>query len=151
MCCKKHNTHILSCKTYHYQLGLLWTVKSWQKVSFRMSASYFRALCTLVLIFGGFCEETLTGEVFFSPTRFKKLIITCIDIDWQIHFDKMNDVNPVLGPNGTSSFRCPIRKKQVKWEEKDVFNPAAVVKDNMVYLLYRAEDTVSLRLTSLYI
>lgn len=30
----------------------------------------------------------------------------------------------------------------VKWEEKDVFNPAAVVKDGKVYLLYRAEDTV---------
>ena len=55
----------------------------------------------------------------------------------------MNDVNPVLGPNGSTSFRCPIRKKEVRWEEKDVFNPAAVVKDGQVFLLYRAEDTVS--------
>ena len=28
------------------------------------------------------------------------------------------------------------------WEEKDVFNPAAVVKDGLVHLIYRAEDTV---------
>jgi predicted GH43/DUF377 family glycosyl hydrolase len=30
----------------------------------------------------------------------------------------------------------------VKWEGKDVFNPAAVVKDDKVYMLYRAEDFV---------
>jgi predicted GH43/DUF377 family glycosyl hydrolase len=30
----------------------------------------------------------------------------------------------------------------VKWEEKDVFNPAAVVRDGKIYLLYRAEDTL---------
>jgi predicted GH43/DUF377 family glycosyl hydrolase len=30
----------------------------------------------------------------------------------------------------------------VKWEEKDVFNPAAVVRGGKVYLLYRAEDKI---------
>lgn len=35
-----------------------------------------------------------------------------------------------------------MRKKPVLWEEKDVFNPAAVVKDGNVYLLYRAEDKI---------
>jgi beta-1,2-mannosidase len=62
--------------------------------------------------------------------------------DWQIHFDKLVQGNPVLGPNATTTFKCPIRRKEIKWEEKDVFNPAAVVKDNKVFLLYRAEDTV---------
>jgi len=33
-----------------------------------------------------------------------------------------------------------VRRKEVNWEAKDVFNPAAVVKDGKVYLLYRAED-----------
>lgn len=36
--------------------------------------------------------------------------------------------NPILAPQGET------------WEAKDVFNPAAVVKDGKVYLLYRAED-----------
>ncbi|MGF7033961.1 putative GH43/DUF377 family glycosyl hydrolase [Paenibacillus mucilaginosus] len=36
--------------------------------------------------------------------------------------------NPILLPQGSS------------WEAKDVFNPAAIVKDGLVYLLYRAED-----------
>jgi predicted GH43/DUF377 family glycosyl hydrolase len=36
--------------------------------------------------------------------------------------------NPILGPRGDT------------WEAKDVYNPTAVVKDDLVYLLYRAED-----------
>lgn len=56
-------------------------------------------------------------------------------------FTKVDSVNPVLLP-GLLLFTCPILKKEVKWEEKDVFNPAAVVRDNKVYLLYRAEDII---------
>lgn len=60
-----------------------------------------------------------------------------------IKFQKLNNnINPILEPK-LSSFICPVLKKQVLWEEKDVFNPAAVVKDNLVYLLYRAEDRVN--------
>ncbi len=55
---------------------------------------------------------------------------------------KIDDRNPVLEPDNKSDFFCPVRKKNVHWEEKDVFNPAAVVKDNGVWLLYRAQDRV---------
>ena len=54
-------------------------------------------------------------------------------------FQKYRD-NPVLLPDRENVFDCPINGP-VRWEEKDVFNPAAVVKDGRVYLLYRAEDT----------
>lgn len=62
--------------------------------------------------------------------------------DWEMKFQKISDplVNPVLGAIEESTFKCPVRRKDVFWEAKDVFNPAAVVKDNKVYLLYRAED-----------
>jgi Predicted glycosylase len=33
-----------------------------------------------------------------------------------------------------------MRKENVKWEESDTFNPAAIVKDNKIFVLYRAED-----------
>ena len=56
-------------------------------------------------------------------------------------FVKLDSVNPVLTP-GPLKFKDPIIKKQVAWEEKYVFNPAAVVRNGKVYLLYRAEDTV---------
>lgn len=57
-------------------------------------------------------------------------------------FVKEDDANPCLTPLSHTTFNCPVRGEVVHWEEKDVFNPAAVVKDGKVYLLYRAEDTV---------
>src|SRR6186997_266166 len=57
-------------------------------------------------------------------------------------FTKADDVNPVLLPDTTSTFLCPVRNTIVKWEEKDVFNPAAVVRNDTVFLLYRAEDKI---------
>jgi predicted GH43/DUF377 family glycosyl hydrolase len=65
------------------------------------------------------------------------------DESWSLTpFTKIDEVNPVLHPNPNSTFLCPVRMDSVHWEEKDVFNPAAVVKNGKVYLLYRAEDTV---------
>lgn len=55
---------------------------------------------------------------------------------------KQNQHNPVLEPDRGADFNCPIRGKKVRWEEKDVFNPAAVVRDKRIWLLYRAEDVV---------
>ena len=57
-------------------------------------------------------------------------------------FIKADAVNPVITPRHSTEFFCPVRGTKVKWEEKDVFNPAAVVKDGKIFLLYRAEDTV---------
>lgn len=56
-------------------------------------------------------------------------------------FEKVDSLNPILTP-GTSTFTCPILKKAVKWDEKDVFNPAAVVHEGKVYMIFRAEDTI---------
>jgi len=62
--------------------------------------------------------------------------------DWAlVPFIKADDANPVLEA-GTSTFMCPVLNKEVKWDEKDVFNPAAVVKDNKVYMIFRAEDNI---------
>lgn len=56
-------------------------------------------------------------------------------------FVKVDSVNPVLEP-GDLTFLCPILNEEVAWEAKDVFNPAAVVKDGKINLLYRAEDFI---------
>ena len=64
------------------------------------------------------------------------------DTTWAIlPFNKVDSVNPVLLPGGLT-FNCPIAGQGVKWEEKDVFNPAAVVRDGRVHLLFRAEDRI---------
>jgi len=57
-------------------------------------------------------------------------------------FTKADDVNPVLLPDTSSTFLCPVRNTIVQWEEKDVFNPAAVVRNDTVFLLFRAEDSI---------
>ena len=57
-------------------------------------------------------------------------------------FEKVDSVNPILQPDTMSRFRCPIRGEMVQWEGKDVFNPAAIVRQGRVHLLYRAEDFV---------
>jgi len=55
-------------------------------------------------------------------------------------FERPQSVNPIIIPDPNSSFFCPMNKTAVKWEESDTFNPAAVVKDGKIYVLYRAED-----------
>ena len=59
-----------------------------------------------------------------------------------IPFIKKLDVNPVLQPRISTRFWDPVRKDSVAWEAKDVFNPAAVVRHDTLFLLYRAEDSI---------
>ena len=47
---------------------------------------------------------------------------------------------PILGPRPELAFRCPLSDRTIAWAAKDVFNPAAVVHDGRVHLLFRAED-----------
>ncbi|MEO5995857.1 MAG: glycoside hydrolase family 130 protein [Chitinophagaceae bacterium] len=49
-------------------------------------------------------------------------------------------VNPVISPNDKTIFNCPMKKMPVAWESNDTFNPAAVLKDGKIIVLYRAED-----------
>ena len=63
--------------------------------------------------------------------------------NWElVPFEKVDSMNPILKADSTTLFFDPIWKKQIKWEEKDVFNPAAIVRNDTVFLLYRAEDKV---------
>ena len=55
-------------------------------------------------------------------------------------FEKPAQVNPVITPRRGSTFRSPMNDSVVHWEEYATFNPAAVVRNGKVYLLYRAED-----------
>ena len=48
--------------------------------------------------------------------------------------------NPILKGDSTFTFIDPVKKDTVRWQRADVFNPAAIVRDNKVYLLYRSED-----------
>jgi len=91
-------------------------------------------LCILAVIFTLSCndnEEDTTQPVPQAANN-----------NWTLlPFTKIDSLNPVLVA-GTGEFVCPILKRKIKWENKDVFNPAAVVRDGKIYMLYRAEDTI---------
>lgn len=53
--------------------------------------------------------------------------------------------NPVIAPDSTSRFRSPISDSVVAWEAFATFNPAAVVRNGKIYVLYRAEDATGRR------
>jgi len=61
--------------------------------------------------------------------------------DWSLGgFVRPAGINPVISPDSTTRFMDPMNKKLVDWESNDTFNPAAVMKDGKIVVLYRAED-----------
>lgn len=57
-------------------------------------------------------------------------------------FIKQDALNPVLTASAKGIFRCPILNRLVRWEAKDLFNPAAIVRGGKVFLLFRAQDSL---------
>lgn len=55
-------------------------------------------------------------------------------------FTKLDSVNPILTPDKSQLFTCPVSDSTLAWEGRNVLNPSAIVKDNKVYLIYRAQD-----------
>ena len=69
------------------------------------------------------------------------LLLSILGFSWMLGpFEKADEANPILTADPESSFYCPLSKKQTGWESAYVFNPAAVVRDGKVCLVYRAED-----------
>lgn len=68
----------------------------------------------------------------YRAAAFIFLLITLLQLQWQLGpFEKYHD-NPVITPQGDS------------WEAKDVFNPAAWTDGETVYMIYRAEDSTGI-------
>ncbi len=60
---------------------------------------------------------------------------------WEIGpFARPAEGNPAIAPLRDTVFRNPVDGAPVRWESLHTFNPAAVVRDGKVYVLYRAED-----------
>ena len=75
---------------------------------------------------------TLDGVVFAGPDGLP---------GWALGpFTRPDAAGPVITPNRESIFDCPVRKQPVHWEARHTFNPAAVVRNGKVVVLYRAED-----------
>jgi len=55
-------------------------------------------------------------------------------------FTRPENAQPVITARPESVFTDPILDKLVHWEALHTFNPAAVVRDGKIHVLYRAED-----------
>jgi beta-1,2-mannosidase len=65
---------------------------------------------------------------------------TTPQVEWNFRSFYKPAENPIVKADSTFTFIDPVKKTEVKWQKADVFNPAAIVKDNKVFLLYRCED-----------
>lgn len=54
-------------------------------------------------------------------------------------FTRPADKNPIINVD-TIGFLDPMSQSWIKWKESDVFNPAAVLRNGKICILYRAED-----------
>jgi predicted GH43/DUF377 family glycosyl hydrolase len=71
----------------------------------------------------------------------KPLVESTENESWALTgFEKVDSLNPILKPSAEPQFVCPLNRQAVRWEERNVLNPSAVVKDDKVYLFYRAQD-----------
>ncbi len=101
----------------------------------RIATSFIKSMYSIILIAIFFCscqkESVETAELHQ-------------DIDhWAFtNFTKIDSINPILKPTTSLQFECPITKEERNWEERNVLNPSAIVKDDQVYLFYRAQDSM---------
>ncbi|PCJ92312.1 MAG: hypothetical protein COA50_15740 [Flavobacteriaceae bacterium] len=58
---------------------------------------------------------------------------------WLVGFEKPQQ-NPIMIADSTYTFNDPIKNESVQWQKADVFNPGAIVRNDTVFMLFRAED-----------
>lgn len=58
---------------------------------------------------------------------------------WMLGFEK-TEINPIMTSDSSYVFTDPITNNEVQWQKADVFNPGAVVRNDTVFMLFRAED-----------
>lgn len=55
-------------------------------------------------------------------------------------FERFEDPQPIIQKDANTTFKDPVTGKMIKWQSMATFNPAAIVKDEKIYVLYRAEE-----------
>ncbi len=59
---------------------------------------------------------------------------------WQLGPFSRVATEPVIKPDANAVFDCPMRKQPIDWMSAHAFNPASVVRDGQMVVLFRAED-----------
>jgi predicted GH43/DUF377 family glycosyl hydrolase len=82
---------------------------------------------------------TLAWARLFTKSLLLLLLTSGVSAQTLAHWVRPTNA-PVITPNPASVFSDPITNKQVHWEALHTFNPAAVVREGRIVVLYRAED-----------
>lgn len=87
-----------------------------------MNKFFISAIVVLLFSFLGYSQEYLEKEWMLGP------------------FERFEDAKPIIQKDSLSEFDDPMTGKVINWESMATFNPAAIVKDNKIHVLYRAEE-----------
>ncbi|WP_373518121.1 glycoside hydrolase family 130 protein [Pricia sp.] len=81
------------------------------------------------------CRDTPTDSV--KPANRAELV----EKPWMLGpFERPENAQPIIRSNSSSVFKDPMSGKEVAWQSMATFNPAAIVKNNQIHVLYRAEQ-----------
>ncbi len=86
-----------------------------------------------------FLVLALTVLVYACKTEKEKPTEPTTQDIWLLGFEK-TAINPIMTADSSFVFHDPITDTSVKWQMADVFNPAAIVRNDTVFMLFRAED-----------
>lgn len=85
----------------------------------------------IVLVFGCKANNEIKENIISIPNS----------KEWMIGpFERFEDPQPIIQRDSTSKFEDPMTKNIIRWESMATFNPAAIVRDDKIHVLYRAEE-----------
>ncbi len=102
---------------------MAWSIKMWGITKKQ------RIMCSGIVLLLFACAPKKDEAKTHPPSKAK----------WMLGFEKA-PTNPILTADSTFVFTDPITEKEVRWQRADVFNPGAIVRNDTVFLLFRAED-----------
>lgn len=91
-------------------------------------------------------SKTFARELFLLSLLMLSVLTTTAQSDksWAwTGFQRPPGINPVISPDTSSVFLCPMSHTPISWEYSDTFNPAATIINGRVTVLYRAEDRLA--------
>ncbi|TDN78732.1 putative GH43/DUF377 family glycosyl hydrolase [Salegentibacter sp. 24] len=64
-----------------------------------------------------------------------------LEEEWMLGpFERFENAKPIIQKDTLSEFKDPMTGEVINWESMATFNPAAIVKDDKIHVLYRAEE-----------
>jgi len=87
-----------------------------------MNKFYITTIIAILISVLGYSQKELEKEWMMGP------------------FERFEDAKPIIQKDSLSEFKDPMTGEVIRWESMATFNPAAIVKDNRIHVLYRAEE-----------